>query len=1424
MGGPCYRVLKEQTSLRGYLLMARPSMFGMILSPEPLSMEGTKVVQPIFLGKMVSYIENYNPTDSAALHEAYAYAAGLSTSVLVWAILHHLCFYNMQLVGMRLRVAVCHMIYRKALRLSSSAMGKTTTGQIVNLLSNDVNRFDQVTMFLHYLWVGPLQAVAVTALLWMEIGMPCLAGMAVLIILLLLQSCFGKLFSSLRSKTAALTDDRISTMSEVISGIKTIKMNAWEKSFIDVISRLRRKEISKILKSSYLRGMNLASFFAVSKIMIFVTFITNDLLDNLITASQVFVVVTLFEALRFSSTLYFPMAVEKVSEAIVSIRRIENFLLLDEIPQLNPQLPSDGETIVDVNDFTASWDKKSGTPTLQDLFFSARPGELLAVVGPVGAGKSSLLRAVLGELPPSQGQVSVHGRIAYVSQQPWVFSGTVRSNILFGKKYEKDRYEEVIKACALGEDLWLLEDGDQTLIGDRGTPLSEGQKARVSLARAMYQDADIYLLDDPFSAVDAGVSRHLFEQCICQALREKITILVTHQWQYLKAASWILILKGGKMVQYGTYIGLLKSGVDFDFLLKRNEEEPSPDLESSTLKNQSRPLMRSAASELQDTENIEVTLPLEDRLEGKVGIKTYNDYFTAGAQWFIIIFLILVNIAAQVAYALQDWWLAYWANLQSALYFEVYGKGETIVMLDLNWYLGAYSGLTFSTILFGITRSLLIFYVLVNASQTLHNKILWSILRAPVLFFYRNPIGRILNRFSKDIGHMDDSLPLIFQDFIQVLILEMKHIVKSCTQKCSRDLTADSVACGHGFNCYQAKWYNIGTYIGLLKSGVDFDFLLKRNEEEPSPDLESSTLKNQSRPLMRSAASELQDTENIEVTLPLEDRLEGKVGIKTYNDYFTAGAQWFIIIFLILVNIAAQVAYALQDWWLAYWANLQSALYFEVYGKGETIVMLDLNWYLGAYSGLTFSTILFGITRSLLIFYVLVNASQTLHNKILWSILRAPVLFFYRNPIGRILNRFSKDIGHMDDSLPLIFQDFIQTFLLVVGMVVVMVAAIPWIAIPVIPLGIIFFVLRWYFLRTSCDVKRLECTTRSPVFSHLASSLRGLRTIRAYKAEKSFQELFDAYQDLHSEAWFLLLKTSRWLAVYLDVICAIFVTVVAFGALILVETLDLGQVGLVLSLTLTVTGMFQWCVRQSAEVENMMISVERGIKYTDLEKEAPWELEYRPLPSWPHEGEIDFYYINFRYSLDGPLVLKNLRVLTAPREKLGIVGRTGAGKSSLITALFRLSEPEGGVWIDGHWTTNIGLHDLRKKMSVAPQDLQLLEEGDLTEIGDRGIPLSEGQKARVSLARAVYQDADIYLLDDPLSAVDAIVSRHLFEQCVRQALKEKITILVTHQLQYLKDASQILILKDFFAPFFPELVFMLWRMNLKPYRNVTITL
>ncbi|XP_005374166.1 PREDICTED: multidrug resistance-associated protein 4 isoform X2 [Chinchilla lanigera] len=1071
----------------------------------------------------------------------------------------------------------------EALRLSNVAMGKTTTGQIVNLLSNDVNKFDQVTIFLHFLWAGPLQAIAVTALLWVEIGVSCLAGMAVLIILLPLQSCFGKLFSSLRSKTAAFTDARIRIMNEVITGIRIIKMYAWEKSFADLITSLRRKEISKILRSSYLRGMNLASFFVANKIILFVTFTSYVLLGHVITASRVFVAMSLYGAVRLTVTLFFPSAIEKVSEAVISIRRIKNFLLLEEISQHSLQEPTDGKTIVDVQDFTAFWDKTLETPTLRGLSFTARPGELLAVIGPVGAGKSSLLSAVLGELPPSQGLVTVHGKVAYVSQQPWVFSGTVRSNILFGKKYEKERYEKVIKACALKKDLQLLQDGDLTVIGDRGATLSGGQKARVNLARAVYQDADIYLLDDPLSAVDAEVGKHLFQLCICQTLHEKITILVTHQLQYLKAASHILILKDGETVQKGTYTEFLKSGIDFGSLLKKDNEEAEQSSVPGT------PTRR---------------------------------------------------------------------------------------------------------------------------NRTFSESSIWS--------------------------------------------------------------------------------------------------------------------QQSSRPSLKDGVPEGQDTENIQVTQPEESRSEGKIGFKAYKNYFTAGASWFIIIFLILLNMAAQVAYVLQDWWLSYWANEQSMLNVTVQGEGNVTEKLDLNWYLGIYAGLTVATVLFGIGRSLLMFYVLVNSSQTLHNKMFESILKAPVLFFDRNPVGRILNRFSKDIGHMDDLLPLTFLDFIQTLLLVIGVVAVAVAVIPWMAIPMIPLAIIFFILRRYFLETSRDVKRLESTTRSPVFSHLSSSLQGLWTIRAYRAEERCQELFDAHQDLHSESWFLFLTTSRWFAVRLDAICAIFVIVITFGSLILAQNLDAGQVGLALSYALTLMGMFQWSVRQSAEVENMMISVERVIEYTDLEKEAPWEYQKRPPQGWPPEGVIVFDNMSFTYSLDGPVVLKHLTALIKSTEKVGIVGRTGAGKSSLISALFRLSEPEGKIWIDKILTTEIGLHDLRKKMSIIPQEPVLftgtmrknldpfnehtdeelwnaLEEVQLkeaiedlpgkmdTELAESGSNFSVGQRQLVCLARAILKKNRILIIDEATANVDPRTDE-LIQKKIREKFAQCTVLTIAHRLNTIIDSDKIMVL------------------------------
>uniref|UniRef100_A0A671RWW0 Multidrug resistance-associated protein 4 n=1 Tax=Sinocyclocheilus anshuiensis TaxID=1608454 RepID=A0A671RWW0_9TELE len=1157
----------------------------------PSATEVIKVIQPVFLGKLIQYFERSEPDNMAALYEAYGYAAGISLSALGLALLHHLYFYHVQRAGMKIRIAMCHMIYRKALCLSATAMGQTTTGQIVNLLSNDVNKFDELTIFLHYLWMGPLQAAAVIGLLWQEIGASCLAGMAVLIFLMPLQTMFGKLFSKYRSKTAAFTDSRIRTMNEVVSGIRIIKMYAWEKPFAALVNDVRRKEISKIMSSSYLRGLNMASFFMANKIILFVTFTVYVLVGNKISASRVFVVVSLYSAIRLTVTLFFPAAIEKVSESAISIRRIKKFLLLDELVKSHVPLTQEDkkEASVEIQDLICYWDKSIDAPTLQNVSFTVKPGQLLAVIGPVGAGKVSHIKlilsfhfSILGELPAEKGVVKVKGELTYASQQPWVFPGTIRSNILFGKELQPQRYESVLRACALKRDMELLPDGDLTVIGDRGATLSGGQKARVNLARAVYQDAYIYLLDDPLSAVDAEVGRHLFEQCICGILKDKPRILVTHQLQYLKAANQILVLKEGHMVARGTYSELLRSGVDFTSLLKKDEEE-----------------------------------------EGE--------------------------------------------------------KGE-----------------------------------------------------AP-----RSPRSRTLSQNSVR-SHSSS-------------VLSVKNE--------SNQLPAEPVH-----------------------------------------------------------------------TVAEETRTEGTIGLHMYWKYFRAGANVLMLILLVLLNLLSfMLIPATEQEKLDFSSsNISSTIGTNGTFGTNTTQELNLDFYLGIYAGLTGATVIFSFMRFLIMFNALVNSAETLHNRMFNSILRTPVRFFDINPIGRILNRFAKDIGHLDSLLPWTFVDFIQVFLQIIGVIAVASSVIPWILIPVIPLLIAFLFLRRYFLRTSRDVKRIESTTRSPVFSHLSSSLQGLWTIRAFKAEERFQQTFDAHQDLHSEAWFLFLTTSRWFAVRLDGMCSVFVTITAFGCLLLKDSMKAGDVGLALSYAITLMGMFQWGVRQSAEVENLMTSVERVVEYTELESEAPWETQKRPPPDWPNRGLITFDRVNFSYSSDGPVVLKNISAMFRPREKVGIVGRTGAGKSSLISALFRLTEPEGKILVDGVLTSEIGLHDLRQKMSIIPQDPVLftgtmrknldpfsqhsdhdlwnsLKEVQLkaaveelpakleTELAESGSNFSVGQRQLVCLARAILRKNRILIIDEATANVDPRTDE-LIQKTIRAKFKECTVLTIAHRLNTIIDSDRILVL------------------------------
>ncbi|CAN8022056.1 unnamed protein product, partial [Ixodes persulcatus] len=314
--------------------------------------------------------------------------------------------------------------------------------------------------------------------------------------------------------------------------------------------------------------------------------------------------------------------------------------------------------------------------------------------------------------------------------------------------------------------------------------------------------------------------------------------------------------------------------------------------------------------------------------------------------------------------------------------------------------------------------------------------------------------------------------------------------------------------------------------------------------------------------------------------------------------------------------------------------------------------------------------------------------------------------------VGRIQNRFAKDLGTIDDLLPPTGLDITvlaQIFLNLLGVLVVVAVISPWIIVPTLVLFVVFFFLRRFYMRTARDVKRLEGVTRSPVFSHLSTSLYGLTTIRAFGAQSTFERMFDLKQDHHTSAWYMFLCTARWFGITLDSICFAYITVVTMSLALTGDgSVSGGGIGLAIANALMLTGMFQWGVRQSAEIEMcaaQMTSVERVLEYSNLPAEADVDSApgKKPPESWPELGSISLEGVSLSYAPGEPPVLKDLRCHIKPREKVGVVGRTGAGKSSIIAALFRMTEPDGPILVDGIDIRHIGLHDLRTKISIIPQ-------------------------------------------------------------------------------------------------------------------------
>ncbi|CAF0952960.1 unnamed protein product [Rotaria sp. Silwood1] len=790
------------------------------------------------------------------------------------------------------------------------------------------------------------------------------------------------------------------------------------------------------------------------------------------------------------------------------------------------------------------------------------PVSSIGVKGAIGAGKSTLLAAILGEINLVSGKLRIYvDAISYAPQLPWIFSDTIRANILLGKPMNEERYKNVIKACCLDIDLQNFgEVGDLLMIGDKGINLSGGQKARISLARALYTDADLYLFDDPLAAVDAKVAKNIFDQCIGSHsfLCGKTRILVTHQTQFLVEADQIILLRKGHIDELGI-------------------EQPFVNKSSN------------------------------DTLE----IDPSND------------------------------------------------TSETDSSKD--------------------------------------NETDWT-----------------LNTATSDIN----------------------SIVKS------------------------------------------------------------------------------------------ETSIDGGISWSVWLQLFTAPPlRWFGFFLMIIFMLGSEALYDFANNWLALWSGKS---------KNEQ----RSSFYAYVYLGVIFATLIVALIRAGYMFLIMLCGSTYFHNRMLKGILYTSLRFFESNPSGRILNRASKDQQVLDESLPLALIDTMQYLLMTLGSIAIIGMTNKWVLLILIPLVPTVLWLRRFYIRSSRQLKRLESVTRSPIYELFSSSLDGLTSIRAFDVQDDFLNMFMERIDTNSRAYFILFATARWFGLQLDLITSLLTLITAILAVALRHQIDPSAAALSITYCITLTGLFQWAMRQSAEAENFMTSAERIHEYGQLVPEGHQNIDgnsilIQPADDWPSHGIIDFKDYTFRYRPELDPVLKNLNLRIESKEKIGIIGRTGAGKSSLIQALFRLvdqSAINGTILIDDIDIGRLSLDHLRSHLSVIPQVpvlfggtlrynidpfeqfsdeecLTALEAVQLKQlvcnhpdglhlmVTESGTNLSAGERQLVCVARAILKRSHILLIDEATANVDHRTDM-MIQQVIGDKFRDRTILTIAHRLNTVANSNRILLLQQ----------------------------
>ncbi|KAE8709270.1 ABC transporter C family member 2 [Hibiscus syriacus] len=1084
------------------------------------------------------------------------------------------------------------------------------------------------------------------------------------------------------------TDKRIGLMNEILAAMDTVKCYAWENSFQSKVQSVRDDELSWFRKASLLGACNGFILNSIPVVVTVISFGMFTLLGGDLTPARAFTSLSLFAVLRFplfmlpniitqviffssfrayflfgSVTLhewYIPMVVN----ANVSLKRLEELFLTEERvllpnPPLDPELPA-----IQIKDGFFSWDSKAERPTLSNINLDIPVGSLVAVVGSTGEGKTSLVSAMLGELAPtSDASVVIRGTVAYVPQVSWIFNATVRGNILFGSSFDSARYEKAIDVTSLQHDLELLPGGDLTEIGERGVNISGGQKQRVSMARAVYSNSDVYIFDDPLSALDAHVARQVFDKCVKGELRGKTRVLVTNQLHFLSQVDRIILVHEGMVKEEGTFEYLSNNGLLFQKLMENagKMEEYAEENENSDVVDQddSKPVVNGVANDMPKSAS------QANKKEGKSVLIKQEERETGVVSWNVLVRAVMWSV---------------WKCRN-----EIIFQKRKLDLVRLS-------------------------------------------------FIVRFRVASWFSAHFKDVGiHLDS------------LVGDLK--------------IADSIG-RSGKVCSQpACW--VPPPEGFLK-------------------LNAAMYKN------------------------------------------ALGGFWVVMV-LFMCYILTEVLRVSSSTWLSSWTDQSTT---KTHGPG---------YYNLVYSILSLGQVSVTLVNSYWLIISSLYAARRLHDAMLNSILRAPMTFFHTNPLGRIINRFAKDLGDIDRNV----APFVNMFLGQVSQLLstfVLIGIVSTMSLwSIMPLLVLFYAAYLYYQSTAREVKRLDSITRSPVYAQFGEALNGLSTIRAYKAYDRMADINGKSMDNNIRFTLVNMSSNRWLAIRLETLGGLMIWFTATFAVMqngraVNQQEYASTMGLLLSYALNITSLLTAVLRLASLAENSLNSVERVGTYIELPSEAPLIIESnRPPPAWPSSGSIKFEDVVLRYRPDLPPVLHGLSFTISPSDKVGIVGRTGAGKSSMLNALFRIVELERGrILIDGCDIAKFGLMDLRKVLGIIPQspvlfsgtvrfnldpfnehndaDLwEALERAHLkdvirrnslglyAEVSEAGENFSVGQRQLLSLARALLRRSKILVLDEATAAVD-VRTDALIQKTIREEFKSCTMLIIAHRLNTIIDCDRILLL------------------------------